>query len=250
MRLGFGVLFFGYLTTYLLSFNPYAALTRLAGYLIIFAALSRLRRHNVWFAYSRLADIPLLLLALVDTVVDLAIRIMGEQAPAMLETAVEPISGAMTLFALVFHVFLLMALYTIAVDTGLPKLARHARLNLVLMAAYALLHVIWLLPVDLAASYTKTLSIMLLLLRLIWTLTNLALIFRCYMWICLEGDEDMAQKPSRFAFVNRMREKQAAREQQAVDEAVAYAKQKRARRADKLGPAATKPKYRKKKKKK
>ena len=244
--MGFGVLFCGYLITYLLSLNPYAALTRLIGYGVMFVGLSKLARHNRWFGHSRLTVLPLGVLALVDTVLDLLVRFSSfAQTPVT-----EALQGVMTLFVLLLHVCLMLAIHTIAADTELPKLGRSARMGLGLTVAYAVLNGLWALPVDLGESYALTLSAMLFLLQLIWTLFNLVLIFRCYMWICLEGDEEMEQKPSRFAFINRMREKRAARNQKAYDEAVAYAEEKRRRRAAALGAAATKPKHRKKKKKK
>lgn len=243
--MGFGILFFGYLITYLLSLNPYAALTRLIGYAVMLVGLTRLRRHNRWFAFSQLTAIPLGALALVNTVLDLLGRFGGTEY-----AAAGALEGFMTLFVLLFHVCLMVAIHTIAADTELPRLGRSARTALGLTAAYAVLSGLCVLPVDLGQSYTMTLNFLLFLFGLVWTLFNLVLIFRCYMWICLEGDEEMEQKPSRFAFVNRFREKQAARSQKAYDEAVAYAKEKRARRNAKLGPAATKPKYHKKKKKK
>ncbi|MBR7184475.1 MAG: hypothetical protein IKD37_02585 [Clostridia bacterium] len=248
--MGFGILFLGYLITYLLSLNPFAALTRLCGYIIMFAALTMLRRHNRWFAYAQLTGIPLALLALINTAADFASRAAGGATPDVLARTAGPLESAMTIFVLVFHFFLLFAIYAIAAETELPRLARAARMNLLLIIAYGILHGIWLLPLSIGDSYTQTLGFMVFVLQLLWTACNLVLIFRCYMWICLEGDEDMAQKPSRFAFVNRMREKKQAHDQKAHDEAVAYAREKRARRASKLGPAATKPKYKKKKKKK
>jgi len=248
--MGFGILFCGYLITYLLSLNPYAALTRLIGYAVMLVALTKLRRHNRWFGYSQLSVIPLTALAMADTAMDFAARIMGERTPETLAVVSGALEGFMTLLVLLFHACLMLAVYTIATDTELPQLGRSARNGLVLTAAYAVLNGLWVLPVDLGQSYSLTLSVILFFLQLIWTVFNLVLIFRCYMWICLEGDEDMAQKPSRFAFVNRFREKQAARSQKAYDEALAYAEEKRKRRSAQLGAAATKPKYHKKKKKK
>lgn len=228
--MGFGLLFLGYLIAFLLYLNPYAAVTRLVGYCVIFAALTKLRRHNRWFAFSQTAAIPLIVLALVDSVIDITARIMGEGTPAAMTAATGGIETAMTLLLLVFHVCLLMAVYTIAQDTDLPSLAAAARRNIVLIAAYAVLHGIWSLPVKLGDSYTVTLSLMVFVLQLIWTVADLILIFRCYMWICLEGDEDMAQKPSRFAFVNRFREKFERHNQKAAAEAEAYAAERRAAR--------------------
>ncbi|MBQ8276181.1 MAG: hypothetical protein IJZ02_06125 [Clostridia bacterium] len=228
--MGFGILYLGYLIAFLLYLNPYAAVTRLIGYCVIFAALAKLRRHNRWFAFSQTAVIPLMALALADSVIDITTRIMGEGTPSAMTAATGGIETAMTLLLLVFHVCLLMAVYTIAQDTELPSLAAAARRNIVLIAAYAVLHGIWSLPVQLGDSYTVTLSLMLFVLQLVWTVADLILIFRCYMWICLEGDEDMAQKPSRFAFVNRFREKFERHNQKAAAEAEAYAAERRAAR--------------------
>ena len=40
--------------------------------------------------------------------------------------------------------------------------------------------------------------------------------------ICPEGEEDMHRKPSRFEFINKMRQKQDEREQAAIDSTKAY----------------------------
>ncbi len=248
--MGFGILFLGYLITYLLSLNPYAALTRFVGYIVLFAALSKLGRHNRFFGYSRLTVIPLGLMAGVDAVVSILSRLMGEGAPASFASLTGTLAGFLTFFDLVLHVCLLLAIHLLATDTGLPKLAKGARIDFALTAAYGVLTGISLLPVDLGASYASTLALLLLCVRLAWTIYGLVLIFRCYMWICLEGDEEMAQKPSRFAFVNAYRARQAEKQERAKEEAIAYAREKRARRAAALGPAATKAKYHKKKKKK
>jgi hypothetical protein len=42
---------------------------------------------------------------------------------------------------------------------------------------------------------------------------NAKLLFSCYMWICPEGEEGMEREQSRFAFVNRIREKTDEREE-------------------------------------
>ncbi len=247
--MGFGLLFFGYLVAQLLSINLYRSFFRLAGYAILLTAMQKLSRHNRFFAYSRLTAIPLVLISLAQSGIALC-GLLGVSLPESVSALEHPLESALLLFVLLFHVCLLLAVYTIAVDTELPKLARGARLNLVLTAAYGLLEGIRALPVQLGDSYAGTLYLMAFLLFLIWTLSCLLLFFRCYMWICLEGDEDMAQKPSRFAFVNAMRARAAEKEQKAADEAAAYARDKRARYRAALGPAATKPKHHRKKKKK
>ena len=58
---------------------------------------------------------------------------------------------------------------------------------------------------------------LLLIFQLIYTVLNSFLIFKCYAMICPEGEEDMHRKPSRFEFVNKLREKQDEREQRAIE---------------------------------
>ena len=53
---------------------------------------------------------------------------------------------------------------------------------------------------------------------LVLIVMNLTVIYSCYMRICMPGDEHMKDKPSRFAFVNEYRARQAEREAEAMAE--------------------------------
>ena len=44
------------------------------------------------------------------------------------------------------------------------------------------------------------------LFNLTYLISDIALLMRCAKNICAEGDEEVAPKPSRFAFINRMSE--------------------------------------------
>lgn len=246
--MGFGVLFCGYLIAFLLSLNPFAALTRLIGYAICLAALIRLHRHNRWFAFTHAVCYPMIIFALVGTASELCGRLMGDGAPAALTSAAGVLEHGLGVLILLFHLFLLLAIFTIAQDTGLEDIAKGARRRMALFAAYAVLYLIWLLPVGLEASYMATLGIVIMAMQLLWTLLDLVLIFRCYMWICLEGDEEMLRRPSRFAFINRFHEKLDAKNEKAMAEAVEYARAKREARIAAKMPAKGKHKQKKKKK--
>ena len=78
--------------------------------------------------------------------------------------------------------------------------------------------------------FTHFLTQLSLALHLVCALFNLWLLFGCYRQICPEGEEDMAPKPSRFAFVNRMRAKQEERERKAQEETEAYLRERRERK--------------------
>ena len=60
------------------------------------------------------------------------------------------------------------------------------------------------------------------ILQLIYSAINALLIFKCYAMICPEGDEEMPRKPSRFAFINKIRAEREAREQKAIEETKHY----------------------------
>ncbi|MBR6708246.1 MAG: hypothetical protein IKL84_01050 [Clostridia bacterium] len=230
--MGFGLLFIGYLIAFLLSLNPFAAVTRLIGYAVCLAALIRLHRHNRWFAFTHAVCYPMLLMAAVGAVSEIASR-LTDDVPSSLAGAAAMLESGLGGLILIFHVFLLLGIYTIATDTELDSLAHAARRRLALIAGYAALYLLWLLPIPLGTSYRTTVGILIMVMQLLWTVLDLVLIFRCYMWICLEGDEDMQRKPSRFAFVNRFREKIDAHNEKAADEALAYVNAKRAEQSAK-----------------
>ena len=60
-----------------------------------------------------------------------------------------------------------------------------------------------------------------LILSLATAILNSIMLFSCYGKICDENDVDMPQKPSRFAFVNRMR---AERDERAAERAARRAR--------------------------
>jgi len=53
-----------------------------------------------------------------------------------------------------------------------------------------------------------------MLLRLIFPLFALALIYQCFRFICAPDDVDVPIKPSRFKFINDFRERQAKKEEE------------------------------------
>jgi len=58
-------------------------------------------------------------------------------------------------------------------------------------------------------------------------LINLFIIYGCYMRICMPGEEEPKEKPSRFAFVNEYRRRQAEKRKREEAERLERAKRKR-----------------------
>ena len=96
-------------------------------------------------------------------------------------------------FKLLFSLCLLYSLYLITAQTGVEKLRKKSiRLALYTAVFFFVEHFLpSFLPrfgIALSASQTAGLQ---MLLNICCILINATLIFGCYMWICLEGDEDM-----------------------------------------------------------
>ena len=89
---------------------------------------------------------------------------------------------------------------------------------------------------------------LLMILQVIYAVFNAFLILKCYAMICPEGEEDMHRKPSRFEFVNKMREKQDEREQRAIESTKEYFEKKLEKRNQKH--QQNQPNHKKHKKKK
>ena len=68
-----------------------------------------------------------------------------------------------------------------------------------------------------AKEYAVYFSAPVLILYFVCIILNLVLIFSCYSRICDENDVDMARKPSRFAFVNKLRGESEQRQREAAE---------------------------------
>ena len=108
-------------------------------------------------------------------------------------TALLLISTGYSIFKLIFSLCLLYSLYLISAQTGVEKLRKKSiRLAIYTVLFFFAEHFIgdictWLgmpLASDKLAGAQMVLGILCILI-------NATLIFGCYMWICLEGDEDM-----------------------------------------------------------
>jgi hypothetical protein len=118
------------------------------------------------------------------------------------------------LITFAFNVCLLFAIRAIAKDTLSDKIYFAATRNTVFFGILLVLQLIACLPFKL----TRNLNILAIILSLVLSLLNLALLFRCYAQICDASDVDMERKPSKFGFVNRYREEMETRRMRADEE--------------------------------
>ena len=132
--------------------------------------------------------------------------------------------------AFIFNASMLYAIRGIAIETDVEKIAVNSVRNFVFICIYYVLYFIGILPFAFAKEYAKFFSAPVLILYFVWIIFNLVLIYSCYARICDENDVDMQRKPSRFAFVNKMREESEQRAQAAAARQAEYKREKQRKR--------------------
>jgi hypothetical protein len=98
-----------------------------------------------------------------------------------------------------------------AAELELPTIAKRADWGLWLVGVQTSTYIV-ALALELAGFGLQLLSLIAFLLQFAWAIFNLINLFTCYMYICPEGDEEMERRPSRFGFVNDMRDKMDERD--------------------------------------
>ena len=193
--MGFGILFLGYLITFIGAMTPVYAFTQIFGVLIMLYALSKLARHNTNFTITFWIAIGYLAASVYSMV-----GYFMQWKETDLLWQIDRYLGMAIVFLL--HLFLLLAIRDISVSTGLPKLKARAMTNAITTAVYVLITVLPYFGLITDPTVVQYLRLASLLLGVLWLILNAALIFSCYMWICLEGDENMEKSPLNIPFLN------------------------------------------------
>ena len=210
--MGFGILFLAY---FLAFFVPLSYL-KIIGYAGLAWALCKLRDYRPAFIKAVWWLIPLgacCLYHIAGSVIAL-LPYLGMAAPELplfgttMTAIVTMVECALTLG---FHFMLLVQLRGFAAELELPAIAKRADWGLWLVGVQTSTYVV-ALALELAGFGLQLLSLIAFLLQFAWAIFNLINLFTCYMYICPEGDEDMERRPSRFGFVNDIREKMDERD--------------------------------------
>ncbi len=227
--MGFGLLLIGYFMTTLMSMNTFGSVFRLVGYLIIGLSAAKLRKYNRNFDWMLLMSVVMVgiygVLSYI-TVTDWLYREMLISSGVVGETVKNTLGYVEMALSLLFHTAMQWAIRAIAVEVEMRVIAVRAIRNFIVMLFYYLLSAIAYIPFPFQEAYNKYAGLPVLLIYIFWMILNLILIFSCYAGICDESDREMRQKPSRFAFVNRMREAQEERNAQAQKRAEEYRREK------------------------
>ena len=197
--MGFGLLFFGYFITFLLSLNTYGPIFALIGNYIIFIALQKLSEYK----HSLTKCIPFLLLMAICNLCSSA-EILFYTDFGILKTVIETVSLTSTL---IFNILLFTSIMSLGDETEVAEVKSSAKTNIAITIAYFITNLLTML-----LEANKYVLIIGMLLRLLFPLLALALIYKCFRFICDPEDVDMPTKPSRFKFINEMRERRANKE--------------------------------------
>ncbi|MCL2517481.1 MAG: hypothetical protein FWF15_02845 [Oscillospiraceae bacterium] len=180
----FGVLFVGYVLLFLCKsidiFPDFIA------YLVMFAAMLKLCHHNKYFNGAKYFLIPTVIIAGIhDTFLFFKLD-YGD-----INTIVSVLNNV---FLIVYHYFLYNGIEKLAREVKIESIAKAAVRNLYIGLFYTLFSLILQLNLPIPNEFKVYIGWIYIFMGLIWIILTSVMIFRCYMWICLEGDEDMPKK--------------------------------------------------------
>ena len=209
--MGFGLMFVGYFFTYLISlvFVP-----KILGYVIMTWAAVKLSAFDIKFKRCLPVLLVLILVSTYSLTGDI-LRYLNVEMPLFVGLVPNIISIIEELLILVFHVYLMLAIASIAKDIGLEKIRFSAIRNLlIIFVAEAAYTIMTFLPKNDAI---QAIFLGAVILRFIWIFLDLVLLASCYRQICEEGDESMPEKEINIPIIKQMEESMRRRDKNAFD---------------------------------
>ena len=230
--MGFGILFFGYFITTMMSIPlsrllpiDLGGLVKLIGYILIVVAANKLSDYNSGFKSLTLSSMLMAGISAVQFFFDICTFIgINQIAVLPFWNFVDYINNMQIMdylsFAatILFVSMLCLSIKQIAFDTGVKKIYVSATRNFVFYCIFFVVQAISFMPFEWIKIYRSVFVAALLIIELLCWILNLYMIFSCYAKICDSGDVEMKQKPSRFAFVNKKREEREVERQKILDE--------------------------------
>lgn len=192
--MGFGIMFFGCVLL------AETAGTELAGFLLLFFGMRVACEHCDCFILPK----KLCYAGMALSAVKLAMQIAGFFGITLMNAMAEGYFASIyTAFMVFFYAAFFVGIAKIADETGLPSIKSMAYANVVLSALFMVLSrvcyaLVSFAPAELLGEHKAQVLGTAMLLPILVMILSAILVFRCYMNICLEGDEDMEQKKTPF----------------------------------------------------
>ncbi|MBQ7391811.1 MAG: hypothetical protein IJV73_03920 [Clostridia bacterium] len=204
--MGFGYLLLGYLVTYVIYITAssvgFGSLAILAGSALMFWGIRNLCRFNTSFVSAKWLTLPIFALGLCRLWQDVASAWLSWEGPAA-DVLLGIVTWASFATTLLFHFALLYAIRVLALEVGLNKLSSHAMYNTLAVGIWGALFLLCNMP-TIGERVLPYFSFSMALFNLVYLISNAVLLVRCAKNICAEGDEEVAPKPSRFEWINRL----------------------------------------------
>lgn len=191
--MGFGIMIFGaFLLTDALS-------TEVLGFLFLFLGMKVASRHCTCFGTAKNAAFY----GIFISAVKLAWKVTDVIAPGLIgEMAANVFSSVYTAYLVVFYYLFFKAVAKIAEETGLSAIQRTALANIPLTVIFLVgsrvCYALVAFAPDMLGGFKAQVLATAMLLPIIVMMLCFVLVFRCYMRICLEGDENMEEKINPF----------------------------------------------------
>ena len=238
--MGFGLLLVGYFTATMMSLNSLGGVFRLIGYILVIIAAKKLSDYNRSFLFLLGGSVIMTAFSAVGALSDVSAFLYNNlliSAP-IVSTAVSDMLPSIRLFLdLAFTAVLCFSIRSIAKETGEEKIVYTSVRNFIFFCIFFVLQfLVWLGAQISSPAFTDfvrstALPVWTVLVYLICVIFNCVMIFSCYAKICDANDLEMRVKPSRFAFVNRMREKRESKSEAYIEEAQRYSEEQTQRSA-------------------
>ena len=227
--MGFGILFIGYILTFVMSLVSIGYLVELVGALLMIYAFTKLSEYNSSFKFTFAAAIPLVITAVAITVINFMGLSGYDLSDHIITKFVVP--NCKIVFNFIFHAMLFYAVADIAKDTECPRIRTAAYRNMIIYSLYFVLQIFVQMPFVLNdQNVFRVIGIFGNALWILWLLLDGIMIFSCYMHICDSEDTQMSARPSRFSVINKLRREFDEKEQRAREADYRYKQEKSERR--------------------
>ena len=194
--MGFGIMFFGIMITYLGAITPLYVFTYAIGTIIILYSLKNLIAENKGFLISAIICVILEFVSIAELIF-FALDKQGK---------IYSILGYIqTAISIILICTLLFAIYKIAKSVALTKIQS----MVIVDALFVGIGMVFAILASVFADKSFALYILLVSIfaRLIYTVFSLVIIFNCYVRICYSGDEDMSNQNTGLPFFNALNSK-------------------------------------------
>jgi hypothetical protein len=211
--------------------GEYSFAAYIIGGTVSMVAAGKLYEYKHRFALCIGTSVAYMVLGAYDAVGCLDTMLLWE-LPLFGEAVSEVVDVVRFALELAHTLCLLWAVMDLSAAAGVEKVHGGAVRNAVLTGLWAVGQLVLVLFPAVAAFENQTITKILLLYQILLYLLNAWLLFRAYQLICPEGEENgRDRKPSRFAFVNTVRNKLDEKTERAVQESMEYQSQRAAQKA-------------------